>query len=378
MAAHNVSAAKGNGAQASGRITLWRRMLASLICLALVLFLGLHTALAYNVYSDYFVTLPARTLAMGGAATALVDPAAAFYNPAALSGIRRLTLDYNHSARHFPGSQSGGQSEWDQLDGDSEFFVVPLPLSTYAHGLTFADEMGYDFRYHPADGSLGYPRERLAGQEDYDSFATSLGLPFAWGCSLRRHVSHFTPDPADELGEPWLRRGEGFQWGILARVWPGLDYGLSNLDFDCEWTLLGTPATTTKAPRQFNSEHLTSRQGWALHPTGWLTFTNDTVIERHVFDRDTGFGITDPTGLGVVHLGNSNIQRSHRGMELSLGALGKFRLGNYDSHPTWGCALNLGGLWLNYTEIKDLLPEIVGAGNGFGNVHIYGAQLELW
>jgi len=35
-------------------------------------------------------------------------------------------------------------------------------------------------------------------------------------------------------------------------------------------------------------------------------------------------------------------------------------------------ALNVGGLWLNYAEVQDLLPEIVGGGNGFADVHIYG------
>jgi hypothetical protein len=40
--------------------------------------------------------------------------------------------------------------------------------------------------------------------------------------------------------------------------------------------------------------------------------------------------------------------------------------------------VNLGGLWLNYAEVAELLPEIVGSGRDFADVHIYGAEATLW
>jgi hypothetical protein len=357
---------------------LWRGLAASLLVVLLAAVVTANTARAFNVYADYFITLSARPLAMGGAAAALSDPAAVFYNPAGLAGIRRPALCYNHSGRHFPGSTEGGMHEWDQLDGDTEAIVVPLPLGAYAHGFIFSGEMGYDYRGHPDDYSLGYPREHYWGTEDYDAFATSCGLPLAVGYGLRRSLGRFTPDPTDSNAPSWLRHGEGQQWGVLARVWPGLDYGHSELKLNYDWTLLARAANGADSFGEFSSKHLTKRSGWALHPVGWLTLTSDDVSERHIFDRGSEYGLTAPEGLGTVHLGNADRHHSHRGAELSLGALARLRRGSYAGHPTWGAALNLGGLWLNYAEIEDLLPDIVGSGSDFADVHIYGADATLW
>jgi len=378
MAAGSNQAARKRGQRDRAALTVWRLLAAGLLCSLLAVIVAANTARAFNVYADYFVTLSARPLAMGGAAAALRDPASVFYNPAGLAGIRRFTLLYNHSGRHFPGSTEGGMQEWDQLDGDTEAIVVPLPLSTYAHGFIFSGEMGYDYRGHPADYSLGYPREHYWGTEDYDAFATSGGLPFAAGYSLRRSLGRFTPDPAEPDAPAWLRHGEGEQWGVLARVWPGLDYGRSELKLNYDWTLLDSSAESANRFGEFSSKHLTSRSGWALYPAAWLTLTSDDVSERHIFDRGSDFGITATEGFGTVHLGNVERSHSHRGAELSLGAFAKLRRGDYAGHPTWGAAVNLGGLWLNYAEIEDLLPQIVGAGHDFADVHIYGAEASLW
>ena len=371
-----MSGTAGRFGAGLGRVLRWP--LAALLVLLLAGILAANTARAVNVYADYFVTLSARPLAMGGTGTALPQPASVFYNPAGLASIRQLTLLYNHSARHFPGSREGGMQEWDQLDGDTEAFVVPLPLSTYAHGFTFSGEMGYDYRGHPAGGSLGYPREHYWGSEDYDALATSFGLPLSAGIALRRSLGRFTPADDDPNGVAWLRHGEGTQWGVLARVWPGLDYGHSELKLNYDWTVLDQPRQGERGLPTFGSKHLTERSGWALHPVGWLTLTSDDVTERHVFDKHTDLGIGETVGLGRIHMGNEEILRSHRGGELSLGSLARLRWGDYDGHPTRGAALNLGGLWLNYAEVEGLLPQIVGAGREFEDIHIYGAELPLW
>ena len=350
---------------------------AGLLCLALALIVAHNTARAFNTYADYFVRLSARPLAMGGAAGALCDPASVFYNPAGLAGVRNLTLLYNHSARHFPGSQEGGMREWDQLDGDTEAVVVPLMVGTYAHGFTFSGELGYDYRGHPADGRLGYPRERYWGTEDYDAFATSGGLPVAVGIGLRRSLGRFTPDPADPRRLAWLRHGEGEQWGVLARVWPGLDYGVSELKLNYDWTVFDNASGERGFP-EFASKHITHREGWALYPTGWLTLTRDVVDENHIYDKQLGTGVGQPVGLGPIHMGNQERQTQHSGAELCLGSLLKLRRGDYDGQPTVGVAFNLGGLWLNYAEAEGLLPLIVDGGSGFEDVHIYGAELNLW
>lgn len=355
-----------------------RLLLAAALILMLGVVLAANTARALSVYSDYFVTLSARPLAMGGTGAALPQPASVFYNPAGLASIRQFTFLYNHSARHFPGSQEGGMQEWDQLDGDTEAIVVPLVLGTYAHGFTFSGEMGYDYLGHPADGSLLYPREHYWGSEDYDALATSFGLPLSAGIAMRRSLGRFTPAEDDPAGVAWLRHGEGTQWGILARVWPGLDYGLSKLELNYDWTVLIEPEESERGFPSFGSKHLTGRSGWALHPVGWLTLVSDDVTERHIFDKHTDLGIGETVGLGRIHMGNEEIMRLHRGGEVSLGSLGRLRWGDYDGHPTWGAAFNLGGLWLNYTEAEGLLPEIVGSGRDFENVHIYGAELSLW
>lgn len=262
-------------------------------------------------------------------------------------------------------------SEWDQLDGDTQAITVPLLAGTYAHGLTFSGEMGYDYRGHPADGSLGYPREQYWGTESYDALALSAGLPVAAGIALRRQLGRFTPAEDDNNTPAWIRIGAGLQWGVIARVWPSVDLGYSELKMDYDWTILprsGLEAQSALPTMVSRLKH--KRTGWALHPTGWLTLATDEVTE------DWRYG--DQDFAGILHLGNSTITRVHTGGELCLGSAAKLRWGNYDGHPTTGVALNLGGLWLNYAEVQGLLPKIVGAGAGMEDIHIYGFDWALW
>jgi len=354
-----------------------RIIVALVLCLGMTGVVGMNTARALNVYADIFVTLSARTLAMGGASTALYDPSAVFINPAGLANAQAITLLYNHSCRHFPGSQEGGRLEWDQLDGDTQALVVPLPLTTFAHGFTFDHEMGYDFRWHPEDGSLGYPRQRFCGQEDIDAIAFDVGLPIAAGIGVRRSTGRFKPPEDSVSKQAWFRQGEGMHIGILARVWPGLDYGQSHLKLDYEWLLLEDPGAGAGALDVFYSDHITERRGWALTPVGWLTLTSDQVTEDHSFHSGDKNAPVCLLGMGTVHEGDRVIERIHSGAELSLGSLIKLRTGLYDGRRTWGAGFNLAGLWLNYTEIEDMLPQIVGDGDGYENLHFYGFQLEL-
>jgi len=366
-----------------------RRLAAALLGTALVLLLAGNTAGALNLYQDIFVSLSARPLGMGATGVALGQPASVFYNPAGLTSVRRFTLMHNHSARHFPGSHAGKGTEWDQLDGDTQAIVVPLPLSTYAHGLTLSGEMGYDYRSHPASaaaaaspeaaGTLayGYPREQYWGSESYDAIATSLGLPCSAGYALRRHFGRFTPDPADPAGQPWIRLGEGQQWGVLARVLPGLDYGRSELKLDYDYTMLpsrsGWPLPTSQGAPDLSARLQQSRHGWALRPCGWLTLASDRLSEHYRFRAPQGQSPSGPQAQQSASL--------HRGWELTLGGLGSLRGGNNNGRPTCGLSLNLlgadGGLKFNYAEADGLLPQIVGAGSGFESVHIYGFELPI-
>jgi hypothetical protein len=363
---------------ANARWQPWRGLARTLTlgvcCVFLAVILCANTASALNLYHDLFITLSARPLAMGGAAAAVPDPSSVFSNPAGLAALRNLRLLYNHSTRHFPGSREGGKHEWDQLDGDTEAVVVPLPLATYAHGFTLADEMGYDFTTHPPGGLCGYPREGLWGTEEYDALALGSGLPAAVGIALRRNSARFTPAPEDSVTPPWFRTGEGTQWGVLARVWPGVEYGLSELKLDYSWVILATPDATKADVNQralptMNSRLKSKRQGIAIHPCGWLVFASDSVREVYRID-DTQF-------YGVLHQGSAERASSHRGAELSLGNAAKLRWGDNDGQPTLGLSLALGTLWLNYTEAKGLLPRITGAGDLFKDVHIYGFDWSL-
>jgi hypothetical protein len=356
----------------------WRslaRMLVLSACGAgLAVVLCSNTACALNLYHDLFVTLSARPLAMGGAAAAVPDPSSVFSNPAGLAALRNLRLLYNHSTRHFPGSREGGSREWDQLDGDTEAVVVPLALGTYAHGFTLADEMGYDYTTHPVGGLCGYPREGLWGTEEYDALALGGGLPVAVGIALRRNNARFTPAPEDAATPPWFRTGEGTQWGVLALVWPGVEYGRSELKLDYNWVILDAPRSTAgsaavRALPTMNSRLKTKREGIAIHPCGWLVFASDSVREAYRND--------DQQFLGVLHHGSAERAGSHRGAELSLGNCAKLRWGDNDGKPTLGLSLALGTLWLNYTEAKGLLPQITGAGDSFKDVHIYGFDWSL-
>ncbi|MCC7478457.1 hypothetical protein IT575_08330 [bacterium] len=475
-----------------------RMALLLLCCAGLLLILGLQSATALNLYQDIFMTLSARPLAMGGSGAALEGPASVFYNPAGLASIRSLSLMHNHSGRHFPGSHAGRGNEMDQLDGDTQAVVVPLPLATYAHGFTFSGEMGYDYRNHPRPGDvfdypgeeitaqLGYPHEHYDGREDYDAIALNLGLPCAFGYSNRRSIGRFSPpsdfegrqregwlysadeaklaenrcnqchdcgfaesydlagrqsgawkpklrggewdavvrrmaakpdaflntylaqrinafltkstaDPAKWLQQdlyqdrnslPWLRMGEGQQWGLQARVWPGLTYGRSELKLDYDWTVLALPGqgipegytnlnglkvdgelgtVMAEGFPTLSSRLKTKRSGWAFRPVGWLTLSADELRESYIFREDKG--------LGLLHEGKQDRQSSHLGGELALGQLGRFRWGSYDGRPTVGGALNLLGLWVNYSEVQDLLPSIVGAGKDYADVHVYGVEL---
>jgi hypothetical protein len=343
---------------------------AGLLCCALLVLVLANTAQALNMYQDMFVTLSARSLGMGGACAAVPSPASVFSNPACLAGLRQLTLMWNHSARHFPGSSEGGGSEWDQLDGDTEVVVLPLPLSTFAHGFTFSGEMGYDYSGHPADGRLGYPREHYWGGESYDAWAVHTGLPCAAGIALRQHYSQFTPAPEDANSAAWLRLGEGTQWGVWARVLPGLDYGRSDLKLDYDYIIFPKAGTGQTTPANMPAKLKHRRTGYALHPTAWLTLASDQVDDTYVFHDDAG--------LGSVHQGTQSARRTYFGAELQIGPWLKLRQGSYDGKPTCGLSLNAGGIWLNYAEAQGLLPSIVGSGDSFKDVHIYGAEVPLW
>ena len=350
---------------------LCRLLLACLLASTCAVVGVLNCARAYNIYADHFVNLSARPLGLGGAAAALSGPYSVFSNPAGLASIRRLTFLYNHSARHFPGSHEGGKLELDQLDADTEAIVVPVGLGTYAHGFAFSGELGYDYRHHPHDGNLGYPREELWGSHYIDAVATSAGLPCAAGIALRRELLRFTPATEETAAVPWLRLGEGTHWGLLARVWPGLDYGLSELRMSYDWTFLQTKASEREWP-VLASKLVKKRQGWALHPAGWLTLAQDSVVESYSFGKQHTQEIGIPPLLGSVHIGNQSFQRQNLGAELQLGNLVRLDSGNYDGLPTCGLGVNLGGLWLNYAEIQDLLPRIIGSEGVAQDVHIYG------
>jgi hypothetical protein len=326
---------------------------------------------AFNLYQDVFVTLAARPLSMGGAAAAVPDPSSVFSNPACLAVLRSLHLLYNHSARHFPGSKAGGQSEWDQLDGDTEAIVVPLPLCTYAHGFTLSGEMGYDYSGHPPGGLYGYLREQVWGTEEYDALAFGSGLPVAAGAALRRNLQRFTP--AQGSASPaWLRLGEGQQFGVYLRPAPGLHYGYSDLKLDYDWTVLGKPAqgeADSAGFPTFNSRFKQKRSGWSFQPCGWIILAQDAVLDTYSSDGKAS--------IGVIRGGRQQRSSLHRGVEVQLGNGVALRAGSYDGRPTSGLALKLGGLWLNYAEAQDLLPAIVGAGNSFKDVHIYGFDWSL-
>lgn len=339
--------------------------------------LASNTATAFNSYQDLFVMLSARPLGMGGAAAAVSDPSSAFTNPAALAGFRGLRLMHNHSARHFPGSTEGGQSEWDQLDGDSQALVVGLPIGTYAHGFTFSGEMGYDFRGHPADGSLGYPREQYWGTQSVDAFATAAVLPVRGGIALRREFSRYTPAEDDHTGIAWLRLGEGQHTGFMARVWPGLDYGQSELKMDYDWTLLQEDPKRN-AFSEMTSRLKQKRSGWALHPTAWLCIASDEVNENYILEDGKQQTLENLPGLGVIHTGNRKVRRVLTGMELHLGNGLALRQGNFDGNHTVGLSIQLPFVRANYAEVEDLLPAIVGSGDSYKDIHIYGFETELF
>jgi hypothetical protein len=362
--------------------TLYRSLVITITSGLLLATLYSNSATALNHYQDIYVTLSARPLSMGGAAAALPQPASVFSNPACLAALRRFTIMQNHSARHFGYTDAGGHAERDQLDGDTEAIVVPLPLSTYAHGWTASGEYGYDYRNHPADGSLGYPRDHYWGTESYDALAGNLGLPVALGVSQRRSMHIFEPD-VDGAEFPWQRLGEGNTWGIYARVFPSLTFGHSEMKHDYDWALqrlgdlpdwqqdlLYDPGwKQTNTGRLKSSRIKTRRSGFAFQPTGWLTLASDDVRESYVF-RDP------PAGFGTIHTGDKTIRRNHLGGELRLGNLAAYRWGLYDGCPTVGGALDICGVTINYAECADLLPEIIGSGEQWKDVHIYGFQLN--
>jgi hypothetical protein len=120
---------------------------------------------------------------------------------------------------------------------------------------------------------------------------------------------------------------------------------------------------------ELHSKQKTKRSGLALHPCAWLTLASDSVHEDYLFPENAA------PGLGTIHHGKDSADRLFSGGELALGQLAKLRWGNYDGAPTVGGALNLGGLWVNYSEAQDLLPRLMGQGDSFKDVHIYGAEL---
>lgn len=348
-----------------------------------------NSALAFNAYQDAWVTLSARPLAMGGALTAVPDPTSVFYNPAGLARLHQLACMFNHSGRHFPGVEDkrAHKHRTDQLDADTEGVVVPLPGATYAHGFTFRGEYGYDYRPLDPAQTYGYPRDNVNGGEEYDALAVG-GLPLALGYSLRRQFLRFTPDPgsgaAPGAGQnggtvaaatrtpAWFRMGQGEQWGLLAHVAPGLDYGHSESKLNFDWTLLEPSHKADEGFTELHSKQKTKRTGLALHPCAWLTLASDNVHEDYLFPEDV-----DAPGLGTLHHGKDSADRLFTGGELCLGQLAKLRWGNYNGSPTVGGAFNLGGLWLNYAEAKGLLPKLIGQGDSFKDVHIYGGETRF-
>jgi hypothetical protein len=376
-----------------------RLALAGVLCLGLAAILANNAALAYNAYQDAWITLSARPLGMGGALAAVPDPASVFYNPAGLAGLRHLTLMFNHSGRHFPGVEDkrAHRHRADQLDSDTECIAVPLPGATFAHGFSFRGEYGYDYRPLDPAQTYGYPRDNVNGGEEYDALAVSGGLPLALGYSLRRQFLRFTPDPtrgaapgaaptggtgaAAARVPAWLRVGQGEQWGLLAHVAPGLDYGRSEGKLNFDWTLLEPSSQADEGFAELHSKQKTKRSGLALHPCAWLTLASDSVHEDYLYPDKPAPGappassMADMPGLGTVHHGSDSADRLYSGGELCLGQLARLRWGNYDGSRTVGFGFNLCGLWLNYAEAQGLLPKLIGSGDSFKDVHIYGGQL---
>lgn len=354
-----------------------RLLAATCISVLLLAMLAGNAAHALNTYQDFFVMLSARPLGMGGAAAAVSDPSSVFTNPAALAGYRGLKLMHNHSARHFPGSTEGGQSEWDQLDGDSQAIVIGLPVGSYAHGFTFSGEMGYDYRGHPADGSLGYPREQYWGTQSIDAFASSAVLPLRGGIALRREFSRFTPAKEDADGIAWMRLGEGQHTGIMARVWPGLDYGRSDLKMDYDWTLLQQDPSRN-AFSELTSRLKQRREGWALHPVAWFCIASDRIDENYILGGKND-NPAELAGLGIIHGGSRRLTRYLSGMELHIGNGLALRRGSFNGRPTSGLSMQLPLVRANYAEVENLLSEITGAdADSFTNIHIYGFEAELF
>ena len=71
----------------------------------------------------------------------------------------------------------------------------------------------------------------------------------------------------------------------------------------------------------------------------------------------------------MVHLGDAERASTHRGGELILGTRPSCAGATTTATPRWAWRC-LGGLWLNYAEAHDLLPEIVGAGELQGRAYL--------
>ncbi|MFH1675650.1 MAG: hypothetical protein ABIC40_01410, partial [bacterium] len=251
----------------------------TILALSVVLLLLTPTA---GVRGDYkpdhyeYPKLTSRALGMGGATVAWIDDASAiFHNPAGLGRLNSVMLSHAHSRNHFPGEIEN----LDQLDSDPTSLIIPLnslvfgfPIGSAGVGWVLQGELGYDYRVRN-DNSI--PMERLWGVGPQDrsecvGFKLWPGGYFGFG----HRVSELLFSEKDDLPDTatWRRTGESFPLGFQQVIIPGIQDGFTFEDAEYDYY----PHRLSPDGEKIQGDRITtSRSGWCIRPTGWLTIARD-------------------------------------------------------------------------------------------------------
>jgi len=347
-------------AASRGILTGVRRVPLIVLLLLSLLGIGQAAPLRHSVPVD-FTRLGTRPVSMGGAFVAFgPDEQGVFHNPATLARHKLPRFGTSHSARHFPGPH-----ERDQLDADPTALIWPMtPMFTIGQGWVTQGELGYA---HHDLSDPAFPKQHFWGTERVEALAWDLVVLQA-GVSHRTQSYRYADAAACEAATemPALTNpsqtemGEGTTVGILARVFPGVDYGWCQQTLEQDLILADDSALgVTKTIES---------SGWAIHPAGWLTITRQIDHPRF---RTLKNGVKDKTKSPPVH---------RLGVECWLGPWLAVRGGQVNEKRSWGATVALPFLpAIHYGEVEDLMMDlsIQDWPDKYADTHHYSWSLGL-
>ncbi len=330
-------------------MTHHRLLHATIITAAIIIITRTPAAAIQDDAIDYLYKTAPRAAGMGGAFTAIPgDPSGMFWNPAAAMRTDRLAISRTHSIRHFP----HGEKNHDQLDSDEVSVTFPSKGSlSGGFAFTIPGEWGTDHidtngTYSTAERYRGRERRIAYMTDNSAETTTALFADSAW----------YRLESATQTITAPVRRQYDSGGGFC------LYYEDSNSGMSYGLTLrgLGTIVKKTFGQKSDSSENVKITLGAAYRPDP----TADSLYSADV-EIKTGGGAT-PT------------LKWFAGFERSFDNRLYLRTGSLHGSPTYGLGIRAGSLRVDYAEVKNFMPKIVGPDTrkSFEDAHFYSYTIN--